>query len=96
MGAVIEYRCSACVFSSGHLSIGWGKAGRGKFWGGLARCDPCKQVRVVDLSRPEPNSRGRRCEHCGGQLTLVEGTQTSIACPECGSPMDHRRLGIWE
>lgn len=95
MGAIVEFHCPACVFSTGRLSIGWGKAGRSQFWGGLARCEPCKEVGVVDLSTPEPNSRGRRCVHCGGQLLLVEGTQTGVPCPLCGVPMDQQRLGAW-
>jgi hypothetical protein len=95
MGSLVEYHCDACAFSTGKLSVGWGKAGRRQFWGGLARCEPCKEVGVVDLSSAAPDYGGRRCGHCGGALTLLDGTSTRIPCPRCNVLMDHERLGIW-
>jgi hypothetical protein len=95
MGSVVEYRCDACAFSTGKLSVGWGKAGRGRYWGGLARCTPCKAVEVVDLSSAEPDFGGRRCGHCGGSVTLLDGMSTRIPCPRCNVPMEHARLGSW-
>ena len=94
MGMIVEYRCRICTFSSGHLSVGWGKAGRQQFWGGLARCSPCKSIRVVDLTRKNVD-RGSRCVQCDGPLTLLEGTSESVECPHCGRSMNHASLGTW-
>ena len=95
MGSVVAYHCGSCSFSTGDLSVGWGKAGRKAFWGGLARCEPCKEVGVVDLSAAELDFRGRRCGHCGGALTLIEGIATSIPCPRCNARMAYGALGKW-
>ena len=96
MGTVIEYRCPACSFSTGRLSVGWGKAGRASFWGGLALCDTCKELSVVDLADTRPDRRDRRCTHCNGVLKLIEGIAERIKCPRCATPLHHARLGSWD
>jgi hypothetical protein len=94
MGSIVEYRCTACTFATGHLSVGWGKAGRRRFWGGLARCSPCKKIGVIDLTTTNID-RGGNCVQCGGLLTLLEGISQSIECPRCGTAMHHAPLGTW-
>lgn len=93
MGSVVEYRCAACSFSTGHLSIGWGKAGRQKFWGALARCVPCRDLGVVDLSAKHTGDI--RCAQCQGLLVLFEGTSVSIPCPWCSASLRHARVDTW-
>lgn len=96
MGSVVEYHCSACAFSSGRLHIGWGKTGRTSFWGGLARCEPCGELGVADLtaSRRVGGSEPR-CAHCEAPLTLLEGTSVGVSCPRCRAPLRHQTLGTW-
>ena len=95
MGSVVEYRCAGCTFSTGHLSLGWGKAGRASFWGGLALCGTCKALRVVNLSDKRPDGRDPRCPECQGMLKLFEGMVEQIRCPHCGAPMRHTTVGSW-
>src|SRR5437016_14598642 len=38
MGSIVAYKCPSCSYATEQLSVGWGKAGRAKFWGGLAVC----------------------------------------------------------
>ncbi len=94
MGSIVEYRCTACRFTTGQLSLGWGKAGRHQFWGGLARCTPCKMIGVVDLTMKN-SDRGSRCVQCNGPLTLLEGLSVSVQCPQCGTSMNHGPIGTW-
>lgn len=96
MGSIVEYRCPSCAFATGELSIGWGKAGRASFWGGLARCEPCKTVGVVDLSRKGVGYGDRKCQDCGRGLVVLEGTFVSVTCPRCSVPMNHATLGTWQ
>lgn len=96
MGSVVEYHCAACTFSSGHLSIGWGKAGRQSFWGALARCNPCKKLGVVDLTVRRDDLRDeRRCGQCNAPLTILEGISVAVTCPRCNTPMHHASVGTW-
>ena len=95
MGSIIEYRCAACTYASGELSVGWGKEGRASFWGGLARCTPCKKLGVVDLSRKYTGIGERSCDACGGGLTLFEGTFGSVPCPRCAKPLQPETHGRW-
>ena len=94
MGSIVEYRCDACTFATGSLSIGWGKAGRQEFWGALATCSPCKKIGVVDLTTTQVR-RGSRCGECDGPLTLHEGISKNMECPQCVSSMRHAALGTW-
>lgn len=94
MGSVVEYRCRTCTFATGRLSVGWGKAGRQTFWGGLAACTPCKSVSVVNLMLRTAR-QDTRCAKCNGQLTLFEGISVNIPCPQCHSPMRHAALDTW-
>jgi hypothetical protein len=94
MGSLVEYRCTTCTFATGQLSVGWGKAGRQKFWGALARCGPCKKIGVVDLGVTHAD-REKRCMDCNGLLTLFEGISVSIPCPRCSTSMHHAALGNW-
>lgn len=94
MGSIVEYRCGTCAFSTGQLSVGWGKPGRQEFWGGLARCNPCKKIGVVNLTGTQADS-DRRCVECNGPLTLHEGTSVAIQCPHCGASMKHAAIGTW-
>jgi hypothetical protein len=95
MGSVLEYRCPACTFASGKLSVGWGKAGRAAYWGGLALCPACHEVCVVDLADVRPDQRVHRCERCKGPLKLLEGTSERVQCPQCATPLRQVALGSW-
>ena len=95
MGSVVEYRCAACAFSTGRLSVGWGKAGRASFWGGLALCDACKKLTVIDLADTRTDRRDRRCPDCNGVLKLFEGIAERIKCPQCGGALRYADLGSW-
>jgi hypothetical protein len=95
MGSVVEYACVPCAFSTGRLSIGWGKAGRGRFWGGLARCEVCKELSVVNLAERPPDRGDRKCVSCNGPLKLLEGMAEAVACPHCSKPLRHSTLGSW-
>jgi len=95
MGSVVEYRCAACSFSTGRLSVGWGKAGRASFWGGLALCEACKDLNVIDLADTRADRRDRRCATCNGPLKLYEGIAERIACPRCGGALRCANLGSW-
>ncbi|MGH7818477.1 MAG: hypothetical protein ACREQ9_01770 [Candidatus Binatia bacterium] len=96
MGSVVEFQCCTCTYSTGRLQVGWGKTGRAAFWGGLARCEPCGQLGVVDLAaargayREEP-----RCAQCKRPLTLIEGTSVNVPCPRCRGPLRHATVGTW-
>jgi DNA-directed RNA polymerase subunit RPC12/RpoP len=96
MGSVVAYRCAACGFATERLSVGWGKAGRARFWGGLALCTECKDLMVVNLAEPRAERRDRRCARCNTALKLLEGTADRIACPRCGQPLRHTILGSWD
>ncbi len=96
MGSVVEYRCPACAFSSGRLSLGWGKAGRASYWGGLALCEGCKALSVVDLAVTQSDRRDRRCERCHGLLKLLEGIAEELGCPQCGKTLRHSTIGSWD
>ena len=95
MGSVVEYRCAACAFTSGQLSVGWGKAGRQSFWGALARCNPCMTLGVVDLIERNSDRSERRCGNCNAPLTILEGLSIAVPCPRCNTPMHHAPLGTW-
>ncbi|MFN8546016.1 MAG: hypothetical protein U0807_17685 [Candidatus Binatia bacterium] len=95
MGSLVEYRCTACDFTTGKLTLGWGKAGRGAFWGGLASCPACRDLGVVDLAQPRSERRDRRCTQCNGPLTLLEGIAATVPCPRCGATLRHANLGSW-
>ena len=95
MGSVVEYRCATCTFATGRLSLGWGKAGRSSYWGGLALCEACKELSVVDLADMRPQDRDRRCKRCRGLLRLLEGIAQDVGCPRCGSVLRHSTAGAW-
>jgi hypothetical protein len=95
MGSLVEYRCATCNYATGKLTVGWGKAGRASYWGGLALCDSCKELRVVDLSDARADRRDRRCAHCNGPLKMVEGIAERVACPQCSAPLTPMNLGSW-
>jgi hypothetical protein len=95
MGSVVEYRCGSCSFATGRLNVGWGKAGRASFWGGLALCEACKDIVVVDLSDTRTDRRDRRCGQCSGPLKLFDGIAEKIACPRCGVSLRSGQLGSW-
>ncbi len=95
MGSLVEYRCPTCRYDTGKLSVGWGKAGRASYWGGLALCVACKTLGVVDLSDTRMDRRDRRCAECNGPLKLVEGIAERIACPQCGGSLTQLNLGGW-
>ena len=96
MGSVVEYRCGTCTFSSGRLSVGWGKAGRQRFWGALAHCHDCKKLDVVDLTvRSQDRNGEHRCAQCNAPLKILEGLSVAIPCPRCSTPMQHAPLGTW-
>ncbi|MGH7803150.1 MAG: hypothetical protein ACREQJ_02280 [Candidatus Binatia bacterium] len=94
MGSVVEYRCSGCHFRSGDLAIGWGKAGRARFWGGLARCGGCKELGVVDLNIGT-RVQDRRCGRCDAPLAMIEGMSASVGCPRCELPMEFATVKLW-
>jgi len=95
MGSVVEFRCPACTFTSGRLSVGWGKAGRAAFWGSLAVCKACEEVSVVDLADMRPDRRDHRCPRCNGLLKLLEGMAERVQCPHCGTTLHPVTLGTW-
>ena len=95
MGSVVKFRCPACSFSTEELRVGWGKAGRATFWGGLARCDGCQEMSVADLSRRRATREEPRCGHCNAVLALIEGTLVSSPCPRCRKPLEHENVGTW-
>lgn len=95
MGSVVEYRCPVCAFNTGRLSVGWGKAGRASYWGGLAVCDPCKDLTVIDLADTKADRRDRRCAKCNGPLKLFEGMAERIRCPHCTNTLRYANLGSW-
>ena len=96
MGSIVEYRCGACTFSSGRLQVGWGKAGRASYWGGLALCEPCKEISVIDLSDKRVDRRDRRCAQCNGLLKLLDGIAERIKCPRCGAGLTYASAGSWD
>lgn len=95
MGSVVAYRCPACSFATDNLSIGWGKAGRARFWGGLALCAACKQILVINLAESRAERRDQKCTRCNGPLKLIEGTADTVGCPQCGKPLGHAIVGSW-
>ena len=80
MGSIVEFNCQGCGFTTGDLRVGWGRAGRTRFWGGLGTCAACKRLSVVDLAAKLDT---HRCQECQGQLQLLEGMAQDIPCPEC-------------
>jgi phage FluMu protein Com len=80
MGSIVEFNCQGCGFTTGDLRVGWGRAGRTRFWGGLGVCATCKRLSVVDLAAKLDT---HRCQECQGQLQLLEGMAQDIPCPEC-------------
>jgi len=96
MGSIVAYKCAACTFATEQLSVGWGKAGRARFWGGLAVCAECKELTVVNLAEARADRRDRRCARCNAPLKLIEGTAERIACPRCGHALRHAVLGSWD
>ncbi len=95
MGSVVEYRCPTCAFVSGKLQVGWGKAGRASYWGGLALCEACKEISVIDLSDKRVDRRDRRCTHCNGLLKLLDGLAERIKCPQCSAVLTYASAGSW-
>ncbi|MGH7859430.1 MAG: hypothetical protein ACREQY_19060 [Candidatus Binatia bacterium] len=95
MGSVVEFQCGTCTYSTGQLQLGWGKAGRAGFWGGLARCEPCGQLGVVDLAVKVTFREEPRCALCKRPLTLLEGTSVMVPCPRCRGPLRHATIGTW-
>ncbi len=95
MGSLVEFRCPTCSYHTGKLQVGWGKAGRASYWGGMALCEACKDVVVVDLSDTRTDRRDRRCGHCNGPLKLIEGIAERVACPQCGAALKQSNLGSW-
>jgi hypothetical protein len=95
MGSIVAYKCPSCSFATEQLTVGWGKAGRARFWGGLAVCGECKDLTVIDLAETRADRRDRRCARCNSPLKLIEGTIDSIACPRCGTTLRHATLGSW-
>ena len=95
MGSVVEYRCEACQFSSGRLSLGWGRAGRDQYWGALALCEHCKELSVIDLSKSRPERLDVRCKQCRGLLKRLEGIAERLPCPQCGHVLPPSTLGSW-
>lgn len=95
MGSLVEYRCPTCKYESGTLQVGWGKAGRARYWGGLALCAACRQVMVVDLSDTKVDRRDRRCATCNGPVKLLEGIAERVGCPHCGAALVPENRGGW-
>ena len=68
MGSLVVYRCGSCSFATDRLQIGWGKAGRARYWGGLApirhlHFDVCYYAAIehcieAGLARFEPGAGG--------------------------------------
>jgi len=95
MGSLVAYRCAACAFSTERLAVGWGKAGRASFWGGLAVCTGCKELTVVNLTDSRADRPDWRCARCNGPLKLIGGTADRIPCPSCGNVLHYANLGTW-
>lgn len=96
LGSIVEYRCEVCAFSSGELRLGWGKAGRASFWGGLVRCDACRQLSVAHITTARDSAnRDSHCAKCRGLLTRLEGTSVGIPCPRCRQTLRHKTIGTW-
>jgi predicted RNA-binding Zn-ribbon protein involved in translation (DUF1610 family) len=95
MGSLVEYRCPSCAYATGKLTVGWGKAGRASYWGGLALCEACREVRVIDLSDSRADRRDRRCAQCNGPLKMIEGISERVSCPQCGAALTAGNLGNW-
>jgi hypothetical protein len=92
MGSIVEFNCQSCGFTTGDLRVGWGRAGRTRFWGGLGTCAACKRLSVVDLAAKLDT---HRCQECQGQLQLLEGMAQDIPCPECTRVLRTTNLGVW-
>jgi len=95
MGLRITYQCAACGFASGELSLGWGKGGRRRFWGGLALCPACKRLTGVNLARGSSEATDHRCTECRGLLVLLEGIANDVKCPRCETFLHPSILGSW-
>jgi phage FluMu protein Com len=95
MGSIVTYTCGACSFATEQLSVGWGKAGRAAYWGGLALCPECKDITALNLGESRADRRDRRCSRCNAPLRLIEGTSERIPCPRCGQPLRQATLGTW-
>src|SRR5437867_7971518 len=95
MGSVVQYRCAGCDFSTAQLAIGWGKAGRARFWGGLALCTACQELTVADLVDRRPDRREHPCARCNAPLALLEGISQKVKCPRCGAALRHTTIGSW-
>lgn len=95
MGTTVAYRCSGCAFETGALSVGWGRAGRGRFWGVLGHCAGCKTLTVVDLADVRPEERDHRCKTCNGLMKLLEGIAVNVPCPRCGATLERGPLSSW-
>jgi len=95
MGSVVAYRCGACTYATQQMQIGWGKAGRARYWGGLALCPACKEIEVVNLSESRGDRRETKCTRCNGPIRLIEGMADAIACPKCGKALQQSALGSW-
>lgn len=95
MGSLVEYHCPTCRYASGTLRVGWGKAGRAQYWGGVALCASCRAVRCVDLAEGRGERRDRRCPDCGGPVRVLEGLAERVACPYCGATLVAETRGSW-
>jgi hypothetical protein len=95
MGSIVQFVCPTCRYATGELQVGWGKAGRAKYWGGLAVCAACKEIRLVDLSDPKVDRRDRRCAECNGPLKMIEGMAERVPCPFCATPLEAGHKGSW-
>ncbi|HEV7735509.1 MAG TPA: hypothetical protein VGR62_25265 [Candidatus Binatia bacterium] len=95
MGSLVEFRCPTCSYATPKLQVGWGKAGRANYWGGLALCEACKDVVCVDLSDTRTDRRDRRCATCNGPLKLIEGIAERVPCPKCTAGLKQSNLGSW-
>ena len=95
MGSILSYRCPSCSYATAQLSVGWGKAGRAAYWGGLGVCDACKELVVINLAEARADRRDRRCTRCNAPLKLIEDTADTIPCPHCGKGLRHATVGSW-
>ena len=95
MGSIVQFVCPTCRYATSELQVGWGKAGRAKYWGGLAVCAACKEIRLVDLSDPKVDRRDRRCVECNGPLKMIEGMAERVPCPFCATPLEAGHKGSW-
>ncbi len=95
MGSRVRFRCEKCAFGTDELAVGWGKAGRDSYWGGLAHCPECRALTVVNLAEARANKRDHRCPTCKGLLKLIDGTSERVPCPKCGGGLDQVVLGSW-